>query len=421
VKRKVLVFASMAAATLLACGAVWAQAPTNPQGGDPDPYIVVLKEGVDNPAALAHRILQQAIPQNVFQQATPQGVVGREPGLDAVGLDNVGFVYTDALEGFSAEIPDGSLAEVRANPNVAYVEPDQLVTVAARGRARQTLPWGIDRVDADVSSTKAGDGRGAVSNVSAYIIDTGIYEHRDLNLVNHVDFTGDGKNYDCEGHGTHVAGTAAAKDDRRNVVGAAPGAPLTGVKVLGCDGTGRASDVIKGIDWVTKNAVKPAVANISISGPASRALDDAVKNSAASGIFYSIAAGNQGADACDHSPARAGAGTDNGIMTVGETTRRSDQEASSSNYGSCVDVWAPGENILSTRMGGGTTTMSGTSMAAAHVGGGAALYFSSHTSATPSTVEGTLEDAAKTPAKKRKAGMTSMDGRRILFENVGRF
>jgi len=421
VKRKVLVFASMAAATLLACGAVWAQAPTIPQGGDPDPYIVVLKGGVDNPAALAHRILQQAIPQNVFQQATPQGVVRREPGLDAVGLDNMGFVYTDALEGFSAEIPDGSLAEVRANPNVAYVEPDRLVTVAARGRARQTLPWGINRVDADSSSTKAGDGRGAVSNVNAYIIDTGIYAHRDLNLVNQVDFTGDGKNYDCEGHGTHVAGTTAAKDDRRNVVGAAPGALLTGVKVLGCDGTGRASDVIKGIDWVTKNAVKPAVANISISGPASRALDDAVKNSAASGIFYSIAAGNQGADACDHSPARAGAGTDNGIMTVGETTRRSDQEASSSNYGSCVDVWAPGENILSTRMGGGTTTMSGTSMAAAHVGGGAALYFSSHTSATPSTVEGTLEDAAKTPAKKRKAGMTSMDGRRILFENVGRF
>src|SRR5215212_799796 len=197
----------MAAATLLACGAVWAQAPTIPQGGDPDLYIVVLKGGVDNPAALAHRILQQAIPQNVFQQATPQGVVRREPGLDAVGLDNMGFVYTDALEGFSAEIPDGSLAEVRANPNVAYVERDQLVTVAAR----QTLPWGINRVDADVSSTKAGNGRGAVSNVNAYIIDTGIYAHRDLNLVNHVDFTG-GPNRDCEGHGTHVAGTVAAKD-----------------------------------------------------------------------------------------------------------------------------------------------------------------------------------------------------------------
>jgi subtilisin family serine protease len=384
VRRTILLLTVALALSLGCAGVVLAQQSTIPQGVDSDPYIVVLEESVVNPLGVA------------------QTIDRREPGLE------LGFVYTDALEGFSAEIPDGSLAEVRANPNVAYVERDQLVTVAAQGRARQTLPWGINRVDADSSSTKAGDGRGAVSNVNAYIIDTGIYAHRDLNLVNQVDFTGDGKNYDCEGHGTHVAGTAAAKDDRRNVVGAAPGAPLTGVKVLGCDGTGRASDVIKGIDWVTKNAVKPAVANMSLSGPASRALDDAVKNSAASGIFYSIAAGNQGADACDHSPARAGAGTDNGIMTVGETTK-TDAGLASSNYGSCVDIWAPGENILSTRMGGGTTTLNGTSMAAAHVGGGAALYLSWNTTASPAAVEGALRSGARTTIRK------------TLLENVGGF
>jgi subtilisin family serine protease len=111
-------------------------------------------------------------------------------------------------------------------------------------------------VDADISSTKAGNGRGRVSNVNAYVIDTGIYAHRDLNVVNHVNFTGDGRNYDCDGHGTHVAGTVAAKDDARAVVGAAPGAPLTGVKVLGCDGAGLTSRTIEGIDWVTANAVR---------------------------------------------------------------------------------------------------------------------------------------------------------------------
>ena len=291
---------------------------------------------------------------------------------------------------------------MRANPNVAYVERDQVVTTA-----RQRLPWGIDRVDADISSTKAGNGRGHVSNLNAYIIDTGIYAHRDLNVVNHVNFTGDGKNYDCDGHGTHVAGTVAAKDDASAVVGTAPGAPLTGVKVLGCDGSGLTSRAIEGIDWVTANALRPAVANVSLSGPTSRALDDAVRNSAAKGIFYSIAAGNKGADACNYSPARAGAGTNNGITTVAATTEANAAKISS-NYGTCVDIWAPGASILSTKLGGGRTTMSGTSMAAAHVGGGAALYLSRNKTASPTKVE----DALRSGGKRRST---------IVLENVGAF
>ena len=177
--------------------------------------------------------------------------------------------------------------------------------------------------------------------------------------------------------------------------------------MLGCDGAGLVSRAIEGIDWVTANAVRPAVATMSLSGPRSRALDDAVRNSAASGVLYSIAAGNKGADACNYSPARAGAGTDNGITTVA-ATKTSNKELSWSNYGTCVDIWAPGKKIISTGIGGGTTTMSGTSMAAAHVGGGAALYLSRNTTASPATVEGALRSGGKR-------------SRAIVLENVGAF
>jgi hypothetical protein len=376
----------MTAAMLLACGtAVWAQESSFPQGVDSASYIVVLEESVVNSLGVTQRIDQQ-------------------PGLD------VGFVYTNALEGFSAEIPDDSVVEVRADPKVAYVERDTAVTIAA-----QTLPWGIDKIDADSSSTKAGNGRGAVSKVNSYIIDTGIDKtNADLNVVDQVNFAGGSKG-DCSGHGTAVAGTVSAMDNGKGVVGAAPGAALTGVKVLGCDGKSSASEVIKGVDWVTANAKKPAIATLSLSGKTkSRALDDAITKSAASGIFYAVAAGNKGADACRYSPASAGAGTNNGIVTVA-ATKTSNKEPSWSNYGSCVDIWAPGASILSTGIGGGTTTMSGTSMSAAHVGGGAALYVSSHRGVNPSVVEGVLKRAAKRPDTKRK------DVRSILLEKIGRF
>jgi subtilisin family serine protease len=310
------------------------------------------------------------------------------------------FTYQYALEGYAARIPEGRLDEVRADEQVDYVEPDQTAQATA-----QTLPWGVNKIDADISSTRAGNGSGAISGVNAYIIDTGIYSHTDLYRVNHVNFTGDGKNYDCDGHGTHVAGSVAARDNTSYVVGAAPGAPLTGVKVLGCTGSGAYSGIIKGVDWVTANARKPAIANMSLGGPASQALDDAIKKSAASGIFYSLAAGNDGADACNYSPARAGAGTDNGIATVA-ATNSSDGEPSWSNYGSCVDIWAPGASILSTSKSGGTATKSGTSMAAPHVGGGAALYLSRNTGASPSAVEDALTSGATRTANKSKDGAT---------------
>src|SRR5215208_5376036 len=342
---------------LALAGALPAAAGTDRATGA-DRYVVVLKAGVDaNTVAALH---------------------ARRYGAA------VGAVYQYALKGYAAVIPNDRVAALRLDENVAYVEADGDVEATA-----QTLPWGIDRIDADVSSTLAGNGSGAVSNVNVYVIATGVdASHPDLNVVNHVNFAG-GKNTDCHGHGTHVAGTVAARDNASDVVGVAPGAPITGVKVLGCSGHGSNSSVIGGIDWVTANAVKPAVANMSLGGGVSNAIDDAVLNSAASGVFYAVAAGNDGADACTHSPARAGAGTNNGIATIAATDS-SNLEASWSNYGSCVDLWAPGVSILSTRRGGGTTTMSGTSMATPHTTGAAALYLSSH-SASPSSVESALK------------------------------
>lgn len=338
-------------------------------------------------------------------QYLDRDVVGTVMALEARQGFRADHIYSSAIRGFAARLTARQIDALENDPTVDYVEADGTMTAFA-----QTLPWGIDRIDADISSTIAGNGSGVVSNVRAYIIDTGIdTAHTDLNVVKHVNFAG-GANRDCNGHGTHVAGTVAAKDNSSDVVGVAPGALLTGVKVLGCGGSGWISGIIKGVDWVTANAVKPAIANMSLGGGAHQGLDDAVINSAKSGVFYSVAAGNSGADACNYSPARAG--THDGVITVAATDS-SDKEASWSNYGSCVDIWAPGVSILSTRKGGGTTTLSGTSMAAPHVGGAAALYLSSHGGDSSAAVETALKgtDVVLT-------GTTSKDGAAISLVNV---
>jgi subtilisin family serine protease len=255
--------------------------------------------------------------------------------------------------------------------------------------------------------------------VRAYIIDTGIdTSHADLYVVEHVNFAG-GPNKDCHGHGTHVAGTVGAIDNTRDVVGVAPDIELVGVKVLGCGGTGSTSGVLRGVDWVTANAVLPAVANMSLGGGASAALDEAVLNSAAAGIFYAVAAGNDGGDACLGSPARAGAGSDNGVMTTA-ATGSADQEASFSNYGDCVDIWAPGVGVLSTKKGGGTTTYSGTSMASPHAAGGAALYLS-NAGRDPNLPSDAASVEAAVYQKAISAGTLSKDGRSIELLQVDRF
>ena len=389
----------------LACaGGVLAQYATpasEPSEGDtiPGHYIVVFKDGAS--------------------QASE-----RMAGDQARRLDlEVRQTYRYALKGYAARIPAERLDYVRNDPSVAFVEPDKVVRTT-----EQTLPYSINRIDVDTSSTKAGDGVGDVPNVSAYVIDTGIDKnHPDLNVVEHVNFAG-GKNRDCAGHGTHVAGTVAARDNTSAVVGIAPGAPLTGVKVLGCNGSGTLSGVIKGVDWVTENADvdgaddnlgsdddnQPAIANVSLGGGSSDALDRAVRRSAASGVFYSVSAGNDGRSACRKSPARAGAGTDNGIMTTA-TTDNSDREASFSNYGSCVDVWAPGVHVLSTKLGGGIASRSGTSMASPHIGGTGALYLSTNPGVAPTAVEKQLKDDSVVP------GTRSKNGDRIRRVHAGKY
>jgi len=335
------------------------------------------------------------------------GVAGAVQQLERGHGFRADHVFSNAIRGFSARLNLRQMQALENNPLVAYIEADEPMFASA-----QTLPWGINRIDADISTTLAGNGSGAVSNVNVYIIDTGIQtNHPDLGVVQHVNFAG-GKNSDCHGHGTHVAGTVAARDNTSYVVGVAPGAPLHGVKVLNCAGSGTTSGVIKGVDWVTANAIKPAIANMSLGGGASLALDNAVKRSADSGVFYSLAAGNSAVDACTQSPARAG--THDGVMTVAATASN-DTEASFSNFGTCVDIWAPGVSILSTWINSSTRTISGTSMASPHVGGTGALYLSSHVGSLPVSVESALKlDSAAT-------GTTSKDGRAIKLVYAGSY
>ncbi|TVT27150.1 S8 family peptidase [Amycolatopsis rhizosphaerae] len=308
--------------------------------------------------------------------------------------------FTSALHGYSATMSESQAKRIAADPAVAYVEQNRTFHTTAT----QTNPpsWGLDRIDQrSLPLNSSYTYSTTASNVHAYIIDTGI------NLT-HSDFGGRAKSgydfvdndsdaTDCNGHGTHVAGTVGG-----SAYGVAKGVQLTAVRVLDCSGSGTYAGVIAGIDWVTQNAIKPAVANMSLGGGASTSVDNAVKNSIASGVTYAVAAGNDSTSACNSSPARTAE-----AITVGATTS-SDARASYSNYGSCLDIFAPGSSIKSDWIGSttATNTISGTSMATPHVTGAAALYLATHTSASPATVRNALV-AAGTTGKVTGAGSGS--------------
>ncbi|WP_253864069.1 S8 family peptidase [Prauserella halophila] len=311
-------------------------------------------------------------------------IVAMKDGVQTTAADLGGEVkhrYSSALNGYSADMSEAQAKRIAADPAVDYVEQVKRVHTAAD----QANPpsWGLDRVDQpelplddNYSSPNDGDG------VTAYIIDTGI-------LTSHEDFGGrathgidtvDGDNdaTDCNGHGTHVAGTVGGTD-----YGVAKNVDLVGVRVLDCQGSGTNAGVIDGIDWVTENASGPSVANMSLGGGASTSIDEAVQNSIASGVTYGLAAGNDyGADACNSSPARTPEG-----ITVGSTTS-TDARSSFSNIGSCLDIFAPGSDITSAWIDSDTSenTISGTSMATPHVVGAAAVYLSANQNATPKQV-----------------------------------
>jgi len=302
---------------------------------------------------------------------------------------NVKHTYTSALRGFSATMTELQARRLAADPSVSYVQQDGEVTISAT--QAPTPSWGLDRIDQaalplDNSYTYPNEGEG----VTAYIIDTGIrFSHSDFGgraVSGRDTVDNDADATDCNGHGTHVSGTVAGTKH-----GVAKKAKLVGVRVLNCAGSGTYAGVIAGIDWVTANAVKPAVANMSLGGGADATVDQAVRNSIASGVTYGLAAGNEnGANACNVTPARTLEG-----ITVGSTTN-TDARSSFSNIGTCLDIFAPGSSITSAWYTNdtATNTISGTSMATPHVVGAAAVYLAANPTATPAQVRDALVNGA---------------------------
>jgi subtilisin family serine protease len=330
----------------------------------------------------------------------------------------VGFVYRHALQGFSVTLPVPALTALRALPGVAAVQPDQVVR--ALGTQVNPPSYGLDRVDQRAlplskSYTYTATGAG----VTAYVIDTGL-------TYNHLEFggravpgfdaiTAGGGAVDCYGHGTHVAGTIGGA-----LYGIAKGVRLVGVRVLDCNGSGTTSQVVAGIDWVAGNhaAGAPAVANLSLGGGTDTAIDTAVKRLVADGVTVAVAAGNSGgligdllgtSNACNGSPSRVPE-----ALTVAATDS-TDAKASYSNSGSCVDLFAPGSNIVSASYTSpaASETMSGTSMAAPHVAGTAALYLQGNKTASPATVASAVLGNATTGVVKSPGSGTP---NRLLFQ-----
>ena len=296
--------------------------------------------------------------------------------------------YSHALDGFSARLSQSAVEALRSNPHVAYIEADSRVHASD---TQSPATWGLDRIDQrnrPLSNSYTYNATG--SGVTAYIIDTGLrLTHTQFGgrAVSGFDSVDGGSADDCNGHGTHVAGTVGGATH-----GVAKGVRLVAVRVLNCQGSGSNSGVIAGVDWVTGNhaAGQPAIANMSLGGGANSALDTAVNNSINDGVSYAVAAGNSNANACNSSPSRVGA-----AMTVGSTTS-SDARSSFSNYGTCLDIFAPGSSITSTwhTSNTATNTISGTSMASPHVAGVAALYLQGSPSASPSTVRNAIVNSA---------------------------
>ncbi len=368
---------------LLLAGVVWlpvagAAAPTSG-------YVVVFKGSVGSPGAVA------------AEQAQARGL-------------SVGHVYRHALKGYSAVMTAADAQALRGDPRVAYVTQDRPVHID-----QQVLPTGIDRVDGELSSTVSGDGMGSV-NVDVAVIDTGIdLTHPDLNVAGGVNCSTGRSFNDGNGHGSHVAGTIGARDNDIGVVGVAPGARLWAVRVLNPAGSGSFASVICGVDWVTAHRDVIEVANMSLGGTGSEPpgsgcatgdpLHDAICNSVAAGVTYTVAAGNEADDAANHVPAAydevitvsALADFDGQPGGFGAPTCRADQDdtlADFSNFGADVDLIAPGVCIYSTYKRGGYATLSGTSMASPHAGGAAALYKSTHPAASPAAVKSALQAAA---------------------------
>lgn len=350
-------------------------------GPIPDQYIVVFNDDVPDAPGLARRL-------------------NTERGGTLL------YTYTGVLRGFAARMSEQAADALRQNPNVAFVEQDQEVTLTA---TQSNATWGIDRIDQrnrPLSGTYTYNT--TASNVYVYIIDTGL-------LTSHTQFGGraanvydafGGSGTDCNGHGTHVAGTVGG-----STYGVAKAVRLRGVRVLNCSGSGSWSGIIAGMDWVRNNRVNPAVANMSLGGGFSSAVNTAANNLANSGVFVAVASGNSNRSACNYSPASASAVTSVNASTSG------DAKASFSNYGSCTHLYAPGASITSAWIGGtsATRTISGTSMASPHVAGVAALYKATFGNASSSTIRSWLINNSTTGVI---SGNPSGTPNRLLYKST---
>ena len=367
---------STGAATAAPAGPAEQAAPP-PGAGIPGAYVVTLRAG-----------------------AEPRGVAARYAAAPR-------FVYETALNGFAATLSDGQVRRLEADPDVVDVEADQVVTAGVtQGVAVGGGLYGLDRIDqrplplsGGYTYTRNGTG------VRAYVIDTGIAtSHPDFGTRAQAAYDAFGGNgQDCNGHGTHVAGTIGGA-----TYGVAKDSLLRGVRVLDCAGSGATSGIIAGVDWVAANHIKPAVANMSLGGGKSTALNTAATNLAGAGVFLAVAAGNENQPACNVSPASAA-----GVLTIAASDK-TDTRASFSNYGGCVDLYAPGVAVTSTWLNGGTNTISGTSMASPHVAGVAALY-KAYGDASSSTVNSWI--VSGTTAGVVKANVTGT-ANQLLFKST---
>ena len=322
------------------------------------------------------------------------GETGRNSIASYIASDMAGaykgklkHIYQNALNGFSVEMSEADAERLSQDFRVKFVEEDGVVTADV---TQNNPPWGLDRIDQrnrPLSATYTYNWTG--SGVRAYVIDTGI-------RTSHTQFGGRASNVfdafggngaDCNGHGTHVSGTIGG-----STYGVAKSALLRGVRVLDCNGSGSTSGVIAGVDWVTNNHINPAVANMSLGGGVSSALDAAVNNLSNANVTIAVAAGNSNTNACNSSPARAA-----NAITVGSTTT-TDARSSFSNFGTCLDLFAPGSGILSAWFSSNTATatLSGTSMASPHVAGVAALYKQANPSASSTTIRNAIVNNATT-------------------------